>query len=146
MQFKSLLYQLKKKKKKPTTPPHNLNVESDVLFGGNFYNFKVGKQCLKSSWDNCSEEVRGRTRLYTNFATKGKVVWMSKNYCKLKKTRYPKLRNLAFFSCMGRCKSLGSLKSFFLICTPAIWGQYPCFHIMSFLRVHCREWLQTDGC
>ena len=97
MQFKSLLYQLKKKKKKPTTPPHNLNVESDVLFGGNFYNFKVGKQCLKSSWDNCSEEVRGRTRLYTNFATKGKVVWMSKNYCKLKKTRYPKLRNLAFF-------------------------------------------------
>ena len=46
MQFKSLLYQLKKKTKH-TTIPHNLNIESDVLFGGNFYNFKVGKQCLK---------------------------------------------------------------------------------------------------
>ena len=51
---------------------------------------------------------------------KGQVVWMSKNDCKLKKTRYLKLRNFSAFLCMGRCERLCSLKSFPLIHTSAI--------------------------
>ena len=33
-----------------------------------------------------------------------------------------------------------------LICTSAIWGQCPVFHILSFLRAHRRELLQSGGC
>ena len=33
-----------------------------------------------------------------------------------------------------------------LIRTSAVWSQYPELHILSFLRAHLREWLQSDGC
>ena len=52
---------------------------------------------------------------YTKVCNKGRVVWTSKVFCELKKTRLSqKLRNLVFstFLCMGRCKCWGSLKSF----------------------------------
>ena len=47
---------------------------------------------ISSNSENCSMEVREGARL--------------------KKTRYPKLRNLVLFLCMGGYKSLGSLKAF----------------------------------
>ena len=40
---------------------------------------------------------RGRIQVIQRFCNKGQVVWTSKDYCSLKKTRYPKLRNLALF-------------------------------------------------
>ena len=44
---------------------------------------------------------------------------------------------------MGRCKSLASFLSY----APHLSGAgIPCFHILSFLRVHHGEWLQSDSC
>ena len=37
-------------------------------------------------------------------------------------------------------------ESISLICTSVIWGSILCFHILSFLGAHHREWLQFDGC
>ena len=33
-----------------------------------------------------------------------------------------------------------------LICTSALWGQCPVFLVLSFLRAHLRELLQSGGC
>ena len=47
---------------------------------------------------NCFEDVGG-VRLYRSLQQKGRqqAVWTAKDYCQLRKTRYLKLRNLAFF-------------------------------------------------
>ena len=51
---------------------------------------------------------------------------MSKDYCSLKKTRYPKLRNLTWrFSMYGKMQESGLAE----ITPSALWGQYPvCSH------------------
>ena len=59
----------------------------------------------------------------------------------LKKTRY--LKELGTFLCIGRWKSLGSLKSFHWYAPPLSGANIPCFHILHFLRAHCGEWLQS---
>ena len=47
---------------------------------------------------------------------------------------------------MGRCKGLGSLKSF-LWSTPQLSGaSILYFHSLSFLQARCQEWLQSGGC
>ena len=55
------------------------------------------------------------------------------------------LRKLAIFYTwkMQECEPTKIIP---LICTSAVWGQYPVFHILSFLRAHHGEWLQFDGC
>ena len=47
---------------------------------------------------------------------------------------------------MGRCKSLGSLKSFLWYALELSGASILCFHILSFLGALCREWLQSVGC
>ena len=62
---------------------------------------------LRKQWDG------GRGQQVTQkFCIKGQVIWMAKRSCELKKTRYPKLRNLMPSCVSGRCKNLESLKSF----------------------------------
>ena len=47
---------------------------------------------------------------------------------------------------MGRCKSLGSQKSF-LWCAPQLSGASILWlHMLSFLGAHHREWQQSDSC
>ena len=47
------------------------------------------------------------------------------------------------FLYIGRCKSLGSLKSFLWYAPQLLGANILCFiHILSFLRAHHREWLQ----
>ena len=55
-------------------------------------------------WENCSKEAGGGVRLYTSLQQREQAVWTSKIRSKVKE-----------FSilCMGRCKPLGSLNSFF---------------------------------
>ena len=48
--------------------------------------------------------------------------------------------------CMGRCKSLGSLKSFLWYAPQLAGTSILYFHILSLLRAHRREWLQSDDC
>ena len=47
---------------------------------------------------------------------------------------------------MGRCQSLGTLKSSFWYAPHLSGASIPCFHTLSFLRAHHKEWLQSDGC
>ena len=49
------------------------------------------------------------------------------------------------FPCVGRCKSLGSLESFLSHASQLCWFSVLCFHILSCLWAHRREWLQPDG-
>ena len=58
-----------------------------------------------------SEEV-GEEPLFFFFGNKDQVVKTSKDYHSIKKTRLLKLMDLRVSLCMGRCKSLGLLKSF----------------------------------
>ena len=56
------------------------------------------------------------------------------------------VKEFSTFLCVGRCKTLGSLKSFLLYASQLSGASILCFHILSFLRAQCREWLQSDGC
>ena len=47
-------------------------------------------------------------------------------FCELKKTRYPKLKNLALF-CVGKLQKSRLTEIIPLIYISAIWGQYPVF-------------------
>ena len=47
---------------------------------------------------------------------------------------------------MGRCKSLGSLRSFLWYAPQLSGASVLCFYLLPFLRAHCREWLQSGGC
>ena len=58
-----------------------------------------------------------------------------------KENQTSQVKEFSAFLCMGRCESLGSLKSF-LRYVP----QVPGASILSFLRAQCREWLQSDSC
>ena len=88
---------------------HNLKFENYVLFGRQNQGLKPGTQPLRELW-GLLQRGEGRARICRSFCNKDQVVRTSKDYCELKKTRH--LRNLALFLCMGRCKSLGSVKSF----------------------------------
>ena len=48
----------------------------------------------------------------------------------------------------GKMQESGLTEIFPLICTSALWGHTILFSQMEFpfLRAHCREWLQSDGC
>ena len=61
---------------------------------------------------NCSEEAPGGARIYRSFATKGQVVGNVKRLSLIKENQIPQVKEFSAFLCMGRCKSLGSLKSF----------------------------------
>ena len=81
--------------------------------------YLVGIFRILSQGNSISSDLRellwggeGRSQVIQKFFNKGQVVWMSKIDCKLKKTRYLKLRNFSAFLCMGRCERPGSLKSF----------------------------------
>ena len=58
---------------------------------------------------NCSEEVRGRRQDIEEFCNKGQVV---KRLLLIKEKQISQVKEFGAFLCTGRCKSLGSLKSF----------------------------------
>ena len=69
---------------------------------------------------------------YAEVCNKGQVVWTSKLFLGMKQNQLPQVKEFSTFLYMGRCKSLGSLKSLLFIYISAIWGQYPAvFHILS---------------
>ena len=67
---------------------------------------------------------KGGARIQRSFCNKDQVVGTSEGDCSLKKTRHPKLRNLALFYVWKRQES-GLTEIIPLLCTAAIWGQYP---------------------
>ena len=64
----------------------------------------------------------------------------------LKENQISQVKEFSAFLCMGKCKSLGSVKSFLWYVPQLSGASFLRFHILSFLRVHHGEWLQPDGC
>ena len=89
---------------------------------------------------------QGRSQVIQKFCNKGQVVWTSKDYYWLEKTRYPKLRNSVLFYVWEDARVWVHRRHSFDMHLSSL-GPVTCvFHILSFPRTHHREWLQSDGC
>ena len=83
---------------------------------------------------DCSAEVRGEP---------GYIQALTTRLLLIKENQISQVKEFSAFLCMGRCKSLGSLKSFLWYAPQLLGANILCFiHILSFLRAHHREWLQ----
>ena len=69
--------------------------------------FKPGRQDFQITLSDCSEEARREARIYKSFCNK-----VIKRLLLIKENQTSQVNELSAFLCMGRCKSLGSLKSF----------------------------------
>ena len=74
----------------------NLKVEGYVLFSRNFQDLSL-EAASQVTLRGLLQGGRGGTRVIQKFATEGRWSEHPKYFCKLKKTRYLKLRNLVFF-------------------------------------------------
>ena len=90
---------------------HNIRAESYVFLVGIVSPSNPGRQLLKRPGESCSEEA-GEESSHIEFCSKEQVLWTTKYYCWLRKTRY--FKEFSTFLCMRRCKGLGLLKSFLL--------------------------------
>ena len=64
----------------------------------------------------------------------------------IKESQISQVKEFSNFLCMRRCRSLGSLKSLLSHAPQQSGASTLCVHILNFLGVHHREWLQSDGC
>ena len=116
---------------------HNLEVESYVLFGGHSEDFKPGDRTLKSLWGTAAKRQWGSQDLQV-FLQQRPGSRNIKRLLLFKENQISQVKEFSTFLCMGRCKSLSSLKAF-LWCAPQLLGaSILCFLILSFFRVHCR--------
>ena len=83
------------------------------------------RDIISSDPERNASRTREKDSLYRSFATSIRAGSLNIKRLLLKKTKYLKLRNLALFLCLRRCKSLGSLKSFLWCSSQLFWGQYP---------------------
>ena len=59
----------------------------------------------------------------------------------IKENQLSQVKEFSTFQYMGRCKSLGSLKSFLSYALHLPEASILYFHILSSLGAHCRQWL-----
>ena len=94
---------------------------------------------------DCCEEVReqpGYVRVFQQRPGSGNI----KILLLVKENQTSQVKEFSIFLCMGRCTSLGSLKSFLWYTPKLSEASILCFLILSLLRVHPRGWLQwLDG-
>ena len=64
----------------------------------------------------------------------------------MKENQISQVKEFDAFLCMGRCKSLGSLKSFLSCASQLPGASVLCLLDPEFLSAHQREWLQPEGC
>ena len=64
----------------------------------------------------------------------------------IKENQISQVKEFSSFLCMGRFKSLGSLKSFPSYAAQLSGGSMLWFSHSEFLSAHHREWLQPNGC
>ena len=127
---------------------HNLKVESYVLFSRQIWGLKLRRQDSQITLRDCYGKTKEGAKIYKNFCNKDQVVRTSLLLL-IKENQTSQVKEFSTFPCMGRCKSLGSLKSF-LWCAPQLSGaSIQCFHSLSFLRTHSRGeavvWWLLDG-
>ena len=100
---------------------HNLKVELSYLMG--MFRILNQETAPQQFWENCPKEAGGELRLHTSFQQWKQAVWTSKIRYQVKECS---------ILCMGKCKPLDSMDSFFFIWNSAVWGQIlfprsPCF-------------------
>ena len=86
---------------------YSLKVEN-VLFGKLFEELSRGGSCSGSS-EELLWRGKGGARIYRGSCNENQVVGTVKDYCYLKTSQ---VNEFSASLCMGRCKSLGPLKSF----------------------------------
>ena len=85
---------------------HNLKVENYVYLA-DFLRTQAGEVASQIAVRNYSKEVREEPGYIGGFATK-----TSEDLPLVKENQMSQVNEFSTFLCMGRCKSLGSLKSF----------------------------------
>ena len=73
---------------------------------------------------DCSVEARGRPG-YMSFCNKDQVVRTSKESLLIKENQISQVKEFSSFSMYGKMQESGLTEIIPLICTSAIWGQYP---------------------
>ena len=95
------------------------------------------KRWERQPWENCSEEVRGAFKVIQKFYNKGQVIWTSKVFLGVRENQISQVKEFSAFLCVGRCKSLGSLKSFLSHAPQLSGASVSCIFTPEFLSVHC---------
>ena len=80
--------------------------------------------------------------LFFVFCNKRPGIWNIKRFMLIKEKQISQVKEFSTFPCIGRCKSLNSLKSFLWKTSQLSVASILCLFMLSFLRVHCLEWLQ----
>ena len=83
---------------------------------------------------------------YIQVYKKGQVIWISKVFLLIKENQTSQAKEFSTFLCMGKCKNLGSLKSFLSYVSQLSGASILGFLHPEFLCAHHRVWLQPDGC
>ena len=90
---------------------YNLKVEFYVLFGGLSEDFKPRETASQMALRDCPEEVREEPG-YIGVLQQTPSSWNIKRLLFIKESRISQVKELSIFLYMGRCKNLGSSKSF----------------------------------
>ena len=121
-----------KKKKK-----HNLKVESYVLFSGQNWGHQPWDTTSQITLRDCSGEAREEPG-YTGLSAPKTRLLEHQKIMLIEENQTSHVKEFSAFLCMGRCKSLGLLKSFLWYAPQLSGDSILCFLILSSLRVHCR--------
>ena len=96
---------------------HNLQFESHVSLSRCAADASL-EAASQRPWRDHSVEAGGGEPGETGVCSTAQVVRTSKDSCQLKRTQTSQGNELRAFLCVGRCKSLGSLKLPLLMCLP----------------------------
>ena len=129
---------------------HNLKFESYIFIQQIFWGLQAQDTVSQIRLRNCPKEARGGAGYRGVFATNKRPGSRNiKRLLLIKENQISPIEEFSTFLCMGRCKSLGSLKSFLWYAPQLSRASILCFLIPSLLRVHCwggcRSWLLDGG-
>ena len=106
--------------------PEERMTQERLEHGSNELSFLGVMNLYQHLWFQLHDIDLKRVSGFMEVCNKRQVFWTSKlfwQFCELKKTRYPKLRNLALFYVREEVRVWVHVP----ICISAIWGQYPVF-------------------
>ena len=104
------------------------------------------KVVIQIALRSCSKEEGGEKLDYTEVLQQRVGNLNTKRLLLIKENQISQVKEFGTCLYMGRCKSLGSLKSFLSYASQLSGAYILCFHILSFFGAHShREWLPSDG-
>ena len=95
---------------------------------GIFRTSSLGDSMLSNPWERLGGVGMSD---YIEICNKGQIVWISKIFLWIKENQVSQVREFSAFLYMGRCKSLGSLKSLLSYASQLSEATCLCFHLPS---------------